>query len=177
MKTLLTLTILLALTLTTYGQERNPNIALHGTASASSTLNANFPASAANDGDRKAYEHGAGGSWADASPNVWGDWLEIAFDSPKSISRVTVSFLHNNFNVPATEPTASETCTTYGVKSYQIQVFNVQGVWQTVASETDNDRCLREHTFSPVRGSKVRIVVNEGYYQYSIVAELELYGL
>jgi hypothetical protein len=177
MKTLSTLTILLALTLTANSQERNPNIALHGTASASSTLNANFPASAANDGDRKAYEHGAGGSWADATPNVWGDWLEIAFDSPKSISRVTVTFLHNNFNVTPTEPTVTETCTTYGVKSYEIQVFNRLGVWQTVASETNNDKCLREHVFSPVRGSKARILIHEGYYQYSIVAELEVYGL
>jgi hypothetical protein len=177
MKTLLTLTILLALTLTANGQERNPNIALTATATASSTLNANFPASAANDGDRKAYEHGAGGSWADGTPNVWGDWLEIAFDSPKSISRVTVTFLHNNFNAPPTEPNTSETCTTYGVKGYEIQVFNRQGMWQTVASEASNDKCLKEHVFSPVRGSKVRILVNEGYYQYSILPELEAYGL
>lgn len=48
-----------------------------GVATASSSYNANYPASAANNGDRKGLNWGAGGAWNDSGPeNSFPDWLQ-----------------------------------------------------------------------------------------------------
>src|SRR6476660_5067379 len=75
------------------------NIALvtnGGVASASSTYDNNFPVAAVNEGDRLGLNFGSGGGWADGTPNVWPDWVEIDFNASYSINEIDFFTLQDN---------------------------------------------------------------------------------
>ncbi|MET0623106.1 MAG: discoidin domain-containing protein [Pyrinomonadaceae bacterium] len=173
MKTILfTLTLSFMFCLTASAQQ---NFALDGTASASasSTANANFPASAVIDGDRTGYQWGAGGGWNDATRGAFPDSLTVTLARPYSIGRVTLVTLQDAFNAP-TEPTPTQTCAVYGVKDFTVEVLTPTG-WQQTAAVTGNSLCVREVSFAPVRGMAVRLTVtasHDGLYSRIVEAEV-----
>src|SRR5262249_19305539 len=77
-------------------------------ASASSTYSSGFPASAINDGERAGLNAGNGGYWNDATPNTFPDWAQINFNGAKTIDRVVVYTLQDNYLNPV-DPTDTQT--------------------------------------------------------------------
>jgi hypothetical protein len=153
------------------------NLALDGTAAvtASSTINAGFPASAAIDGDRTGYNWGSGGGWNDGTRSVFPDTLTVTLARTYSIGRVTVVTLQDLFVAPV-EPTPTQTCTNYGVQDFTVEVLTSAG-WVQTASVTGNSLCVRDVAFTPVRGTAVRVNVTASHDGlYSRVIELEAYN-
>jgi hypothetical protein len=175
MKQLLTIIALtLAFCVTAQAQQ---NLALdpQATASASSTVNAGFPAASVIDGDRAGYQWGQGGGWNDATRNAFPDSLTVTLARQYSIGRVAVYTLQDAFGSPV-EPSPAQTCMLYGVRDFTVEVLTASG-WQQTATVTGNTLCARDVPFSPVRGTAVRVNVTASWDGlYSRVIELEVYN-
>jgi lysophospholipase L1-like esterase len=182
--TLITLAIVLVLTTTFIRiqpvlSDTKVNVALAangGVASASTTYNASFPASSANNGDRKGYIWGNGGGWNDNTISAWPDWLEIDFNGTKTINEIDVFSIQDNFTNPA-EPTDTMTFSLYGLTVFDVQYWN-GSAWTTVpnGSVTGNNKVWRQFAFANITTAKIRIVVyGEAGNQYSRIAEVEAY--
>lgn len=147
-----------------------------GVASASSTVNASFPASGANNGNRSTLPGwGAGGGWNDATNGVWPDWLQIDFNGSKTINRVVIVTLRTDF-ANTSEPTSATSASAYGIKDFLIQYWD-SSQWATLTTVTGNALALREFTFAPVTTAKIQLYVtasNDG--AYCRVIELEAWG-
>ena len=148
-----------------------------GVATASSVFSAAFPAAAANNGDRRGAGYGGGGVWADGSPGVYPDALEIAFDGTKLIGEVGVFTVQDGFQDPA-DPTEGMTFSQWGVADFEVQYWD-GGAWVTVpgGSVAGNDRVWRRFTFAPVATAKIRVSVARGLFNHSQIAEVEAWGL
>jgi hypothetical protein len=146
-----------------------------GVATASSTYSAAYPLSAANDGDRKGVNFGAGGSWEDATENVWPDWLEIDFNGSKTINEVDVFTLQDNFQSPS-DPTPSMTFSLYGVTDFQVQYWD-GNQWAIVPGGTvsGNNLVWRQLSFSPLTTSAIRVWITGALYGNSRITEVEAY--
>jgi peptidyl-Asp metalloendopeptidase len=144
-------------------------------ASASSSFSSAYPASAANNGDRRGTGYGNGGVWADGSPGAYPDSLEIAFDGSKTIGEIGVFTVQDNFQNPA-DPTEAMTFAQYGNADFEVQYWDGAS-WVTVSGGivTGNNRVWRRLTFSPVTTTKIRVVVTRGLFGHSQIAEVEAY--
>jgi subtilisin family serine protease len=148
-----------------------------GTALASSTFSASYPASGAINGDRKGLNWGAGGAWCDGTSNGWPDWLEVDFDSMKSIDEIDVFSMQDNYRTPV-EPTATLTFSYYGLKNFEVQYWNGT-TWVDVpgGAITNNNLVWRQLTFAAVTTNKIRVLVSNALSSYSRVMELEAWGV
>jgi len=84
----------------TFIEAQNPNVALASngaTAVASSVYNAGYPATAVIDGDHKGLNATQGGVWADGTPGVFPDWVEVDFSGSKFISEIDVYTIQDNY--------------------------------------------------------------------------------
>jgi Domain of unknown function (DUF1929)/F5/8 type C domain/Glyoxal oxidase N-terminus len=165
-------------------------------ATASSTLNGNFPAAAAINGDRRGQSWGTpSGGWNDASEGAYSqDWVRVDFNGAKTISELNVYTLRDNFASQTTDPTLSETFNTafntgQGVTSYDVQYLSGSG-WITIDCGTptnpcgrvsNNNRVWRQFNFSPVTTSAVRVAVHGSVpfsfaNNYSRLVEVEAYS-
>lgn len=156
------------------------------TATASSVVNSNYPASAAINGDRKGTTWGSGGGWNDATENTYPDWLQVNFAGTKTINEISVYTLQDNFQ-NAVEPTLDLTFSTAnntgnGIRDFDVQYWNGTA-WVTVpnGSVTGNNKVWRQFIFAPVSTDKIRVVVNKGAVwtsipnNYSRIVEVEAY--
>jgi hypothetical protein len=145
-----------------------------GVASASSAFSSQFPVAAINNNERKGAGWGSGGGWNDATANVFPDWVEIDFNGNKTIDRVIVYTLQDNYPNPI-EPTDTLTFSQYGVTD-----FNVQGwtgsAWTTLASVSGNNLVKRAVTFSAFTTTRIRVNVTSALMQYSRLVEVEAWG-
>src|SRR5262249_55062106 len=107
-----------------------------GAASASSSYSAGYPASAINDNQRAGVNPGNGGYWNDATSNVFPDWVQIAFNGAKTINRVVVYSLQDNYLNPV-EPTDTQTFSLYGITSFTVQGWDGAN-WVTLTTVTGN---------------------------------------
>jgi hypothetical protein len=148
-----------------------------GSAIASSIYGANYPPSAAINGDRKGLNWGAGGGWNDGTPNASPDWLEIDFTGMKTIDEVDVFSMQDNYNAPV-EPTQSLTFTSFGLRAFEIQSWN-GSAWISIpgASITNNNLVWRQFAFSPVTTSRLRLYITAALNGYSRVMEVEAWGV
>jgi len=148
-----------------------------GVASASSTLNANYPAAGAINGDRKGLNWGAGGGWNDATPNTSPDWLEVAFSGAKVIDEVNVFSMQDAYSAPI-EPTPAMTFSYWGLRAFEVQYWT-GAAWAAVpgASVTANNLVWRRFVFAPVATSRIRVHITGGLNGYSRVMEVEAWGL
>jgi hypothetical protein len=144
-------------------------------ATASSTVNGAFPASAAIDGDRKGANWGAGGGWNDATANAWPDWLEVDFAGLKTIDEIDVFTVQDNYGAPI-EPTMSLTFTNYGIRDFTVQYWDGL-VWQNAAGGqiVGNTNVWRTITFPAVSTDRIRVMISNGLAGYSRVVEVEAY--
>jgi hypothetical protein len=102
---------------------RNVALAFNGgVATASSTLNTNFPVSGINNGDRKGLAWGAGGGWNDGTSDVYPDWVQIDFSSSKTINEIDVFTTQDNYAAPIT-PTLSTVFSLYGITGFDVQYW------------------------------------------------------
>ncbi|HEY8813911.1 MAG TPA: Ig-like domain repeat protein, partial [Candidatus Dormibacteraeota bacterium] len=141
---------------------------------ASSVYNSQYPVVAVNNNDRKGAAWGNGGGWNDATANAFPDWVEIDFNGSKTIDRVIVYTLQDNYPNPI-EPTDTLTFAQYGVTA-----FNVQGwtgsTWTTLATISSNNLVKRAVTFSPFTTSRIRVNVTQALMTYSRLVEVEAWG-
>lgn len=153
---------------------------------ASSTFNANYPASAVIDGDRQARNWGAGGGWNDATENVFGsDWLQVNFAGTKTINAIEVFTLRDEFASNPNDPTLTETFNSAINGGSGITSFNVQylsgATWVDVpgAQVQFNNNVRRRVTFSPISTNAIRVVVRDAVVwttlpnNYSRIVEVE----
>ncbi len=146
-----------------------------GTATASSTINANYPASGVIDGNRAATNWGTGTGWNDATAGAYPDSVVLNFGVNQSISEVDVYSLQDNYTSPV-EPTDVMTFTYYGLTDFQVQIPDGVGGWLDVPGGhvTGNNLVKRKVVFAPVVTSQIRVLVNstaDGVY--SRIAEVE----
>jgi len=144
-------------------------------ATASSTFTSrNYSPLSAIDGDRTGRNWENGGGWNDNTRGVWPDTLDIDLGQIRSVNRVRVFTLQDNYKAGA-EPTANTTALSHGIQDFQVQVFNGTS-WVTVSTVTNNERALSELTFPEVFTSKVRLVVTRARANYTRIVELEALG-
>ena len=146
-----------------------------GVASATSTYNANYPASSANNGDRRGLNWGAGGGWNDATSGVFSDALQINFNGSKTISEIDVFLVQDAYNAPS-EPTPTMTFSLYGITDFDVQYWN-GSAWVTVqgGSVNGNNLVSRKFVFSSVATSAIRVNVRNALNSYSRIVEVEAY--
>jgi RHS repeat-associated protein len=103
-------------------------------------------------------------------------WLEVDFSGSKSISEIDVYTMRDNY-ADQSNPTASETFTTYGATSYNLQYFD-GAAWQSVAgaSVSGNNLVWRSFTFAPVTTTKIRLNVTAATDGVARIAEVEAWG-
>lgn len=153
---------------------------------ASSQHSAAFPVSAVIDGDRQARNWGNGGGWNDATEGQFGsDWLQVNFAGTKTINRIDVYTLRDNFASQTGDPTLTEVFNTALNSGSGITSFNVQylsgATWVDVpgAQVVFNNNVLRRFTFSPISTSAIRVLVRDAVVwtsiqnNYSRIVEVE----
>ena len=92
-------------------------------ASASSTYGAGYPVSAVNNNERAGASWGNGGGWADGTPSTFPDWVQIVFNGSKTIDRVVVYTVQDNYLSRSSPPTRM-TFATYGITDFTVQGWN-----------------------------------------------------
>jgi serine protease len=144
--------------------------------SASSTYNANYPVSGANNGERAGSNWAAGGGWNDATVGSYPDWLQVDFPSATTVSEVDVYTVQDDYNNPTT-PTDTLTFTQYGITDFEIQSWNGTA-WVTVpgGSVTGNNKVWRKFTFPAISTTKLRVLVLASLGSYSRITEIEAYA-
>ena len=147
-----------------------------GVVTASSTYNNAYPPTAANDGNRRGNNWGAGGGWNDASASAWPDWLQVDFGSVRSVAEIDVFTLQDAYTNPQ-EPTATLTFSNYGITDFEVQYWTGL-VWETVpgGSVTGNNKVWRKIAFTPVSTSRMRVLVVNAKGGYSRITEIEAYA-
>lgn len=147
-----------------------------GVASASSVLGPNYPASAVINGDRRGLNWGAGGGWNDGTQNAGPDWLEVAFNGPKSIDEVNVFSMQDSYTAPV-EPTPGMTFTLWGLRGFEVQYWT-GSAWAVVpgGTITNNNLVWRQVLFAPIMTSRLRINVTQALNGYARAIEVEAWG-
>lgn len=105
-------------------------------------------------------------------------WLEVDFNSTKSINEVDV-FTVADYPAYLTQadPAPAQTFTQYGVTAFDVQYWTGSS-WQTVpgGSITNNNLVWRKVSFAAVTTSKIRVVVNATVDGVARIAEVEAWG-
>jgi len=156
----------------------NLNVALAangGVATASSTNGPGFPPGATIDNQRSGAGWGAGGGWNDASFGQFPDWLQVTFSSLRSIDRVVVYSVQDNYLSPV-EPSDTMTFTLRGISDFTVQAFDGTN-WVTLASVTGNQLVKRSVAFTPFTTDRIRInIVNASGNGWSRLTEVEAWS-
>ncbi len=148
-----------------------------GIASASSVLSGQYPASAAINGDRRGQNWGNGGGWNDGTPNAGPDWLEVAFNGPKTIDEINVFSMQDNYTAPV-DPTPSLTFTLWGLRGF-IAEYWTGTAWQAVPGGeiTNNNLVWRQILFAPITTTRIRVSVTQALNGYARLIEVEAWGI
>jgi PKD repeat protein len=154
---------------------QNFALAANGAVStASSSYGTGYTPAATIDNKRSGARWANGGGWMDGTRNVFPDWLQVQFNGTKTIDRVVVYSVQDNFVNPV-EPTDTMTFSLYGLQDFLVQGFNGAG-WVTLATVSGNTRVKRTVTFTPFATDRIRIYVNRGAGGYSRATEVEAWG-
>ncbi len=146
-----------------------------GIATASSTYGAGYPSAAINNNERAGANWGNGGGWADGTSNAYPDWVEIDFNGSKTIDRVVVYTVQDNYSSPV-EPTDSMTFSQYGLTDFTVQGWN-GSAWVTLGSVAGNNLVKRTVNFPATTTDRIRINATNALYSYSRIAEVEAWGI
>jgi len=134
-----------------------------------------FPVSAVNNGERKGAVWGSGGGWNDATANAYPDDVQINFNGSKTIDRVVVYTLQDNYSSPV-EPTDTLTLSAYGVTAFTVEGWNGSG-WTVLGSVSNNNLVKRTVTFAPYSTNAIRIRVTQGLAQFPRLVEVEAWSV
>ena len=100
---------------------------------------------------------GNGGGWTDATADAFPDWVQITFNGSKTIDRVVVYTLQDNYTSPV-EPTDTLTFSRYGITDFTVQGWN-GAAWITLATVTGNNLVKRTVTFTAFTTDRIRVNV------------------
>ena len=144
-------------------------------ASASTTFGSGYPASSTINNERagRQWSEGSGG-WKDATAGAWPDWLQVTFNGSRTIDRVVVYSVQDNYTSPV-EPTAAMTFSLYGLRDFSVQGWNGT-TWVTLATVAGNTLVKRTVTFAAVTTDRIRILVTSGLSNHSRITEVEAWG-
>jgi hypothetical protein len=155
------------------GTGENVALAIKGAlATASSTYAPAFGAAGTNDGDRKGTKWGNNGGWNPALVGS-GQWLQIEFPVAKSIDRIEVITVQDNYTTPI-EPTPALTFQFYGLRDFNVQAWD--GIaWVTVPNGTitANNKVWRTISFPALSTTKIRILVTGTTRDFARLIEVE----
>jgi len=161
--------------ITAVGSGSNVALASAGAvASASSSYSSGFPVAAVNNNERAGAGWGNGGGWNDATVGAYPDWVQIAFNGAKTIDRVVVYTLQDNFANPV-EPTDALTFSLYGLTQFTIQGWN-GSTWVTLGTVSGNNLVKRTVTFAAFTTDRIRVNVTAALATYSRITEIEAWG-
>jgi hypothetical protein len=140
-----------------------------GVASASSQLSGGAPGIAIDNIKNLATT----GTWKDATPDAYPDWLQVDFNGSKTINEIDVYAVKDDFS-NAVDPTENETFNYYGVTSFEVQYWN-GSAWMTVqnGNVVNTNKVITKLVFPAVTTTKIRVVVNSAQASYSRIVELE----
>ncbi len=141
-------------------------------ASASSVYAPAFGAGGTNDGDRKGTKWGSNGGWNPALTGA-GQWLQIEFPTAKSINRIEVITVQDNYTAPI-EPTPTLTFQYYGLRDFNVQAWDGTA-WVTVPNGviTGNNNVWRTITFPTLSTTKIRILSTSTVRDFARLIEVE----
>jgi hypothetical protein len=156
-----------------------------------SSTHAGFSAESAIDGDRIGQNcnftnglapcWGNSGGWNDNTYMTFPDQLRVDFGRLRSIGRIVVVTFQDEFNIPRVEPYLGlRVGGNYGIEKYTLEVctnctgsvIQANANWVQVADVDENYDIIREHAFTPVLGTAIRLTVYEAP-AFSRVIELE----
>jgi parallel beta-helix repeat protein len=147
------------------------------TAVASSTVNANFPASGAIDGEHNGNTWGSGGGWNDGTRGVFPDNVQVNFNTNQTLREIDVYTLKDNFN-SGSVVTDTTTFNSYGIRNFNVQYWT-GSAWVDVpgGAVTGNTLVKRKFIFPDITTDKIRVVVNDSAdHLYSRVVEIEAFS-
>jgi hypothetical protein len=146
------------------------------TASASSQYNPSFPASGVINGEHNGNDWSSGGGWADNSPGVFPDNVDVNFNVSQTINEIDVYTLKDDFN-SGSVVTDTTTFTNYGITSFQVQYWNGSGFVDVPGGNvTGNNLVKRKFIFPNIATDKIRVLVNGSADGYSRVVEIEAFS-
>ncbi len=149
-----------------------------GSATASSNLNDQYPASAVINGDRLGVGWGAGGGWRDGTPGSFPDWIQVDFSATTLIDEINVFTLQDTWWNPI-EPTLTLNFGNNGITKFNVQYWNGSS-WATVpggAVTVTNNKVWRQFVFSQIATDKIRLQVDAAKIDSSVLVELEAFGI
>ena len=152
------------------------NVALAGVGAvaSSSTHSSGYPVIAVNNNERAGANWGSGGGWNDLTLDAYPDWVQITFNGTKTIDRVVVYTVQDNFNGPI-EPTDVLTFSLYGITHFTVQGWN-GSAWVTLATVNSNTLVKRTVSFAAYTTDRIRINVTNALGSYSRITEIEAWG-
>ena len=152
----------------------NVALASAGAVASASSAYAGYPAYAINDNQRSGAGWGGGGGWNDATGGSFPDWVQVDFGAAKTIDRVVVYTLQDNYSNPV-EPSDSMTFSAYGIVDFTVQAWNGTA-WATLASVTGNNLVKRTVTFPALTTDRIRVQITNALSGYSRITEVEAWG-
>jgi hypothetical protein len=158
----------------------NINVALPvngGSASASSTLNANYPASNAINGERAGANSTTGGLWNGwISNQTMPQWIQIDFGQSRNIQQIDVFMVQDNYQNPS-PPTLDMTFGLYGLVNFEVQYWNGSS-WVPIpgGGVFGNNKVWRQFTFPTISTNRIRVFANTSPDSYARVTEVEVWA-
>jgi thermitase len=153
----------------------NVALASTGAVPSASSAYAGYPIAALNDNQRSGAGWGNGGGWNDGTAGAFPDWVQINFNGMKSIDRVVVYTVQDNYTNPV-EPTDSMTFSLYGVVDFTVQGWN-GSAWVTLASVTGSNLVKRTVSFAAFTTDRIRVHITKAFNSYSRITEIEAWGV
>jgi RHS repeat-associated protein len=152
------------------------NVALAGNGGtvSYSTQESPYVGSFANDGEHLGYVSGQYTFWRDNTNASFPDWLQIDFNSSKSIDEIDIFTVQDSAETP-TEPVANGTTfSLHGITDFEVQFWNGTA-WATISggNVTGNTKVWKKLTFAAVTTTKIRVTVNNALNNRSRIVEVE----
>ncbi|WP_460953167.1 discoidin domain-containing protein, partial [Spirosoma litoris] len=148
------------------------------TATASTTLDSSTLPAKAIDGNKV-----PNGWWNSIaltpSAGVINEHLDIALNTTRSLQRVILYFVPDDYSTRTTPPVSTQDATLYGIVDFRVQVRTGSGAWSTVATVTGNTREQRAITFPAVSCDQVRIQCDKIHSSdtYARIVEVEAFAI
>ena len=136
-----------------------------------------YPAFGVIDGEHDGNNYASGGVWADGTPGVFPDNVQVNFNVTQTISEVDVYTLKDDFNSGSIVNDAT-TFTSYGITNFNVQYWT-GAAWADVpgGAVTGNNLVKRKFSFAPIATDKIRVLVNDSADHYfSRVVEIEAFA-
>src|SRR6185369_5401203 len=111
----------------------------------------------------------------DATPGGYPDSVQISFNGIKTIDRVVVYTLQDNYNAPV-EPSDTLTFTAYGVRDFYVEGLAGSSWIALGAAVSGNNLVKRTVSFPATSVSAIRVTITNALASYARLTEIEAWG-